>query len=131
VASAIPLSGMAAESEANAEKVAKGAREAIEATKEYTAQQTDAFQRKTQEGVAAIQRQIIELRQKITNASESTRADFQKSLTELEQKKEGVRERLDELKRATDAKWHEVRERMNNALNELKHSYQKLISRMP
>jgi adenylate cyclase len=49
----------------------------------------------------------------------------------LEQKKEGVRERLDELKKATDAKWHEVREGMNNALNELKHSYQKLISRMP
>jgi hypothetical protein len=46
LASVIPLSGMAAESEANAEKVAKEAREAIEATKEYTAQQKEAFQRK-------------------------------------------------------------------------------------
>jgi hypothetical protein len=38
---------------------------------------------------------------------------------------------LDELKGATDAKWHEVREGMNNALNELKQSCQKVLSHMP
>ena len=81
--------------------------------------------------MAAIQRQIIGLREKIAKASESTRADFQKSLNELEKKKDGVKERLDELKGATGAKWYEVQERMNNALNELKHSCQKLLSHMP
>ncbi|BFU91810.1 MAG: hypothetical protein NTAFB01_29970 [Nitrospira sp.] len=122
---------MAAESTASAEKVVKETQEAIEATKEYTAQQKEAFQRKAQEELAAIQRQIIGLREKIAKASESTRADLQKSLNELEKKKEGVKERVDKLKVATDAKWHEVREGMNNAMNELKHSYQKLLSHMP
>lgn len=131
VASLIPWSGMAAESTASAEKVVKETQEAIEATKEYTVQQKEAFQRKAHEELTAIQRQIIRLREKIAKASESTRADLQKSLNELEKKKDGVKERLDELKGATDAKWHEVREGMNDALNELKHSYQKLLSHMP
>ncbi len=131
IAGLLPCSGRAAESAASAEKVAKEAQEAIEATREYTAQQKDAFQRKAQEELAAIQRQIIGLREKITKASESTRADLQKSLNELEKKKDSVRERLDELKGTTDAKWHEVRQGMNDALNELKHSYQKLLSHMP
>jgi flagellar motility protein MotE (MotC chaperone) len=129
--SLVPWSGMAAESKASAEKVVKETQEAIEATKEYTAQQKDTFQRKAQEELAAIQRQIIGLREKIAKASESTRADFQKSLNELEKKKDVVKERLDELKGATGAKWHEVREGMSNALNELKYSYQKLLSHMP
>ncbi|MGE3976522.1 MAG: hypothetical protein AB7F94_02940 [Nitrospira sp.] len=131
VASTIPWSGMAAESAASAEKVVKETQEAIEATKEYTAQQKEAFQRKAHEELTAIQRQIVGLREKIAKASESTRADLQKSLNELEKKKDGVKESLDELKGATDAKWHEVREGMNNAMNELKHSYQKLLSHMP
>lgn len=130
-ASLIPWSSMAAESKASAEKVVKETQEAIEATKEYTAQQKEAFQRKAQEELAAIHRQILGLREKIAKASESARADLQKSLNELEKKKDGVKERLDELKGATGAKWHEAREGMNNALNELKHSYQKLLSHMP
>ena len=129
--SLVPWSGMAAESKASAEKVVKETQEAIEATKEYTAQQKEIFQRKAQEELAAIQRQIIGLREKIAKASESTRADFKKSLNELEKKKDVVKERLDELKGATGAKWHEVREGMSNALNELKYSYQKLLSHMP
>jgi flagellar motility protein MotE (MotC chaperone) len=129
-ASLVLWSGMAAESTVSAEKVVKETQEAIEATKD-TAQQKEAFQLKAQEELAAIQRQIIGLRGKITKASESTRADLQKSLNELEKKKDSVKERLDELKGATDAKWHEVREGMNNALNELKQSCQKLLSHMP
>ena len=131
VASLIPWLGMAAESTASAEKVAKETQESIEATKEYTAQQKEAFQRKAQEELTAIQRQIIGLREKIAKASESTRVDLQKSLNEFEKKKGGVKEKVDEWKGATDAKWHEVREGMNHALQELKHSYQKLLSNMP
>ena len=129
--SVVPWSGMAAETTASAEKVAKEAQEAIEATKEYTAQQKEAFQRKAQDELAAIQRQIIGLSEKIAKASESTRADLQKSLHELEKKKDGVRERLDELKVATDAKWHGVKDGMNKALNELQPSCRKLLFHMP
>lgn len=122
---------VAAESKTGTEKIVKEARETIEATKEYTTQQKEAIEGKAREELAALQRQIVELRGKVTKASESTRAELQKSLNELEKKKEGVREKLEELKGSTDAKWHEVKEKMTSAMNELKQSYQKLLSRMP
>ncbi len=120
-----------AESKAGTEKIVKEARETIEATKEYTVQQKKAIERKAQEELAAIQRQIVELRGKVTKASDATRAELQKSLNELEKKKDEVKARLEELKGATDAKWHEVQEGVTTALNELKQSYQKLLSHLP
>ena len=122
---------VAAESKAGTEKIVKEARETIEATKEYTVQQKEAIERKAHEELAALQRQITEMRGKVTKASDATRAELQKSLNELEKKKDGVKARLEELKGATDAKWHEVQEGMTTAMNELKQSYQKLLSHLP
>ena len=120
-----------AESTAGADKIVKEARETIEATKEYTDQQKAAFQRKAQDELAALQQQIVALRGKVVDASTSTRAELQKSLNELEKKKDGVREQLDALKQTTDKKWQDVQDGMNSALHELKQSYQKLLSRIP
>jgi excinuclease UvrABC helicase subunit UvrB len=130
-ASLIPWSVSAGEPKTSADKVTKETQEAIEATKEYTAQQKDAFQRKAQEELMVIQRHIISLRKQMTEASESTRVELQKSLSELEKKKDGVKAQLEEVKGASGAKWHEVKDGMNKALNELKHSYQNLLSHMP
>ena len=127
----VPILSVAAEPTASAEKVAKEAQETIEATKQYTAQQKEAFQRKAQDELVVLQRQILGLREKIAKSSESTRADLQKSLNELEKKKEGVREKLDELKSTGDAKWHELREGLHTALNELTQSYRKVRSHLP
>ncbi|MDH5498318.1 MAG: hypothetical protein OEY12_12825 [Nitrospira sp.] len=131
VAGIVPVSSMAAEPTASTKKVVKEAQETIEATREYTTQQKEAFQRKAQQELVAIQEQIIRLREKIARASESTRADLQQSLNELEKKKDDVRQKLDALRETTDEKWHQVREGMNAALNELKHSYRKLLSHLP
>lgn len=133
----VPIAGMivcqnvGAESTTGTDKIVKEARETIEATKEYTAQQKEAIERKAQEELTALQQQIAALRGKVAEASVSTRAELQKSLNELEKKKDGVREQLDELKRTTDKKWQDVQDRMNSALHELKQSYQKLLSRIP
>lgn len=113
------------------DKIVKEAWETLEATKEYTDQQKSAFQRKAQEELAVLQQQITALRGKVEDASVSTRAELQKSLTELEKKKDGVRKQLDELKQTTDKKWQDVQDGMNSALQELKQSYQKLLSRIP
>ena len=127
----IVCQNVGAESTAGADKIVKEARETIEATKEYTDQQKTAFQRKAQDELAALQQQIVALRGKVVDASTSTRAELQKSLNELEKKKDGVREQLDALKQTTDKKWQDVQDGMNSALHELKQSYQKLLSRMP
>lgn len=122
---------VAAESTVGTEKIVKEARETIEATREYTAQQKEAIEQKMREELTVFQRHIVELREKVTQASDSTRVELQKSLNELERRKDGVKEQLDELKSTTDAKWHEVQEAMTTTLNELKQSYQKLVSHLP
>ena len=57
----IPLQGMATEPPVGTEKIAKEARETIEATKQYTAQQKELFQGKVHEELVAVQRQGIAL----------------------------------------------------------------------
>jgi septal ring factor EnvC (AmiA/AmiB activator) len=126
-----PMSSLAADFTVSAEQVVKEAQETIEATRQYSVQQKEAFQETAQEELAAMQQEILGLRAKMEKASESIRADLQESLNELEQKKEGVRAKLDELKNATDAKWNEVRGRMNSALDECKRSYRKLLALLP
>lgn len=123
--------GMAPDLLAGADAIAKEARETVEAAKEYTAQQKDAFQRKAQEELSAIQRQIETLRGKARNVSASTRAELQKSIDELDKKKETVKDKLDALRDATDAKWHIIKTTVDTAFDEIKDSYQKALSRLP
>jgi peptidoglycan hydrolase CwlO-like protein len=128
---AVLVLGMAPDSLAGAETIAKEAQETVEAAKEYTAQQKDAFQRKAQEELSAIQRQIETLRGKARNVSASTRAELQKSIDELDKKKEAVKGKLDALRDATDAKWHTIKTTVDTAFDDIKGSYQKALSRLP
>jgi ABC-type phosphate transport system auxiliary subunit len=123
--------GMVPDSLAGGDTIAREARETVEAAKEYTAHQKDAFQRKAQEELSAIQSQIETLRGKARNVSASTRAELQKSIDELDKKKEGVKDRLDALRDATDAKWHTIKTAVDTAFDEMKGSYQKALSRVP
>ena len=113
------------------DKITKGARETIEATRDYTVQQKEAFQRTVQDEMTALQQRIQALREKANEASSTTRAELQRSINELERKKEVARKKLDELKASTGAKWNSVRTGMNAALDELKTSYQKALSHLP
>ncbi|MBH0178833.1 MAG: hypothetical protein HP491_13460 [Nitrospira sp.] len=123
--------GMVPDSLAGADTLAKEARETVEAAKEYTAQQKDAFQRKAQEELSAIHSQIETLRGKARNVSVSTRAELQKSIDELDKKKEAVKNKLDALRGTTDAKWHAMKTTVDAAFDEIKSSYQKALSRLP
>lgn len=127
----IPDSGRAADLLVGAETITTEIKETVEATKEYTAQQKEAFQRKAQEELASIQSQIRALRGKARNLSASTRAELQKSIDELEKKKEAAKEKLDTLRDVTDAKWHAMKTKVDAALDEIKSSYQKALSRLP
>lgn len=121
----------AADQSAGTEKIRKETREAVDATKEYTAQQKEAFQRKAHEELAALQKQIIALKGKVSEASTAARAELQKSIAELEKEKDAAKNKLDELRSATDAKWAEMKSGVNAALDKLKQAYQKTLSRLP
>lgn len=110
--------------------ITKEARETIEATAQYTAQQKEAFQRKAQEELDAIQMQMAMLQGKADMASASARTELQKSIHELEVKKEAVKKQLDGLKSATDAKWDELRAGVHSAIEEMNQSFQRLRSKL-
>lgn len=110
--------------------ITKEARETIEATAQYTTQQKEAFQRKAQEEFDAIQKQMAALQGKADKASASARAELQKSIHELEVKKKAVKQQLDGLKSATDAKWDEMRAGVHSAIEEMNQSFQRLRSKL-
>ncbi len=110
--------------------ITKEARETIEATAQYTAQQKEAFQQKAQEELEAIQKQMAALQGKADKASASARTELQKSIRELEVKKEAVKQQIDGLKSATDAKWNEMKTGVHSAIEEMHQSFQRLRSKL-
>ena len=106
--------------------IAKEARETIDATAQYTTQQKEAFQRAAQDELEAVQKQMAALQAKADKASASARAELQKSIRELEVKKEAARKQLDGLKSASDAKWSEMKAGVHDAIEEMNQSYQRL-----
>ena len=110
--------------------IAKEARETIDATAQYTTQQKEAFQRAAQDELEAVQKQMAALQAKADKASASARAELQKSIRELEGKKETARKQLDRLKSATDATWSEVKAGVHGAIEEMNQSYQRVRSNL-
>jgi DNA integrity scanning protein DisA with diadenylate cyclase activity len=122
---------MAAEPPVDTKKIVTEAREAIEATKQYTVQQKEAFHRKAHEELVAIQEQVFALQGKASKALAVIRTELQKSINELGKKWDIAKNKLDELRAATDAKWIDVKTGMTSALDELKNSYLKALSHLP
>lgn len=123
--------GVARVSSAGTETITKEAKETLEATKQYTIEQKEAFQRKAQEELAVVQKQINLLRGKGQEVSAAARAELQKSIDELEKKKDAARHELEQLRAVTDSKWAAMKTNVNSALEDLKSSYQKALSRLP
>ena len=123
--------GVACGALAGTETITKEAKETLEATKQYTIEQKEAFQRKAHEELVVIQKQITILREKGHEASAATRAELQKSIDELEKKKDAAKRGLEQLRAVTDSKWDAMKANVNSALEDLKSSYQKAVSRLP
>ena len=81
--------------------------------------------------MATIQKQIGTLREKGREVSAATRAELQKSIDELEKKKEAAKHELEQLRAVTDSKWAAMKGNVNSALEDLKSSYQKALSHLP
>lgn len=123
--------GVARVSSAGTGTITKEATETLEATKQYTIEQKEAFQRKAQEELAVVQKQINLLRGKGQEVSAAARAELQKSIDELEKKKDAAKHELEQLRAVTDSKWAAMKTNVNSALEDLKSSYQKALSRLP
>lgn len=112
-------------------KITKEARETVEAVKEYTIQQKEAFQRAAHEELTAVQKQITFLQGKVHDMSASARVDLQESINELEKKRDMIKERLNKMQAETDEKWHIIKSSVETTIEELKAACRNVTSRVP
>lgn len=111
--------------------VIREAQEAVTATKDYTIQQKDAFQRKIQAELDEMQVHIAQLRGQVEHASAEARADIQKSIVELEKKKELANKKAQDIHSATAASWEQVKSRTAAAMDDLRDSLKRTLSHLP
>ena len=118
----------ASEKPVTGETVIREAKEAVTATKDYTIQQKDAFQRKVQTELDEMQVRITQLRGQVEHASASARADIQKSIVELEKKKELASKKAQEIHSATASSWEQVQSKAVAAMDDLRESLNQTLS---
>ncbi len=111
--------------------VIREAREAVTATKDYTIQQKDAFQRKVQTELDEIQVRITQLRGQVEHTSASARADIQKSIGELEKKKDLASKKVEAIHSATASSWEQVKSKAAAAMDDLRESLNRTLSHLP
>jgi signal transduction protein with GAF and PtsI domain len=111
--------------------VIRETQEAATATKDYTIQQKDAFQRKVQTELDEIQVRITQLRRRVKHASAEAKADIQKAIVELEKKKELANKKAQDIHSATASSWEQVKEKTVEAMDDLRDSLNRALSRLP
>ena len=111
--------------------VVRETQEAVTATKDYTIQQKDAFQRKVQAELDEIQVHITRLRGQVKHASAEARTDIQKAIVELEKKKDLANKKVQEIHSATAASWEQVKSKTAAAVDDLRDSLNRTLSHLP
>lgn len=113
------------------DRVARDTKEAVEAAKQYTIQQKEAFQKVIHVELNEMQVKIAVLQKKTSAASVEARAEMQKAIQDLEKKKDEARRKLDDMNESTTSAWSKLKDGMTIAVEDLKKSYKKAVSTLP
>ncbi|HJS66067.1 MAG TPA: hypothetical protein VJ760_01880 [Nitrospiraceae bacterium] len=111
--------------------VKREAQEAMTATKDYTIQQKDAFQRKVQEELDEIQGHISKLQGQANHASAEAKSEIKKAVADLEKKKALAQKKAEEIHSATAASWEQVKSKTAAAMDDLRDSVNRTLSHLP
>jgi len=111
--------------------VIRETQEAVTATKDYTIQQKDVFQRKVQTELDEMQVRISQLRGQVKHASAEARADIQKAIGELEKKRDLASKKVKAIQSATASSWEQVKSKTEAAMDDLRDSLTRARSYLP
>ena len=121
----------AAEKPMTGDRIVRETQEAVRATKDYTIQQKDAFQRKIQTELDEMQGHITQLRAQVKQESGKTRADIQKAIDELEKKTDLANKKLQDIHSATASSWEQAKSKTAAAMDDLRDSLNRTLSQLP
>lgn len=113
------------------DKVLREAKETLEATKQYTLQQKEAFEKTVQVELNELQPKIAELQKRTSAASAEARKDLQKAIQDLEKKRDEARRKLEAVNESSSSAWSLFKDGMTAAVEDLKKSYQEAVSKLP
>ena len=111
--------------------VVRETQEAVTATKDYTIQQKDAFQRTVQTEMDEMQVRITQLRGQVTRTSAKVRTDIQKAIEELEKKKDLAINNAQDMHSATASFWEQAKSKTAAAMDNLRDSLTQALSHLP
>lgn len=113
------------------DSVIRETQEAMRATKDFTIQQKDAFQRKVQTELDEMEVRITQLRGQVKHASAEARADIQKAIGELEIKKGLAEKKAQKLHSATASSWEQAKLKTAAAMDDLRDTLTRTLSHFP
>ena len=111
--------------------VIRETQEAVTATKDYTIQQKDAFQRKVQTELDEMQVRITRLRGQVKHASAEAEGDIQKAIVEVEKRNDLARGKVEDIFSATASSWKQVKSKTAAAMDDLRESFTRVRSHLP
>lgn len=121
----------ASEKPVTGDKIVRETQEALKATKDYTIQQKDAFQRRIQTELDEMQAHISQLRARMKHESGKTRSDIQKAIEELEKKTDLANKKLQDIHSATTSSWEQAKSKTAVAMDDLRDSLNRTLSQLP
>jgi esterase/lipase len=127
----IAVSAGASDKPITGDRVIQKTQEAVTATKDYTIQQKDAFQRKVQTELDEMQVRITQLRGQVKHVSAEARTDIQKAIVELEKKKDLANKKAQEIHSATASSWEQVKSKTSAAMDDLRDAVNRTLSHFP
>lgn len=85
----------------------------------------DAYQRRMEIGLDALDKQIQELKRKAAQAAETRKPEIDRAIAELERQREVARKKLEEFRAASEGAWRDAKPSLDAAFDNLKRAYEK------
>ena len=112
----------------NVDKLKEQARNAVTTTKDYLAQQKSRWQKRYSEKLSEANKQLADLKAKSSRAGVKAKSEWNKVLSQLEQKKESAAQKLEQLKHAGTARWQELKTDAETVFADLEKSFKDTFS---
>lgn len=99
--------------------VAREAREALQAAKQYTFQQKGEYEKRLRRVVDDLDDRIDDLEQRDRESTADARKNLDRQVVEMKQKREALSERLERVKAAAPAAWEDLKSGVQKAIDDL------------
>ena len=117
--------GNSARADVTAKEVGRNVAQAADSTAAYAEQEKDKYVRKTRAEVDELGAEIDRLGVKARAARDDVKAKLDKDIAALDGKRDVAERKLDDLKSANAGAWKHLKAGMDNALADLKRSFEK------